>query len=209
MNASPRPAASSEAAISSIAASISGEMRVAACRSAASAAASHSRIRRSSNRSCDPGLLVEREQQPERAVERIRRRPRRRRRHRSLRVITPCDSSMRSASRIEERPTPKLCVSSRSGGSTSPGFRLRRADLPEQLLGDLLVDLAALEWLIARGRLHHSSRGFVRQADDSVGGYDRARHPKASARCLGLPEAGCAGRDVASAVTTWFDRASV
>ena len=35
--------------------------------------------------------------------------------------ITPFDSSIRSASRTDERPAPNACVSSRSVGSWSPG----------------------------------------------------------------------------------------
>ena len=58
---------------------------------------------------------------------------------------------MRSASRIEERPTPKLSRQLALGWKWIARLEPARADLPEQLLGDLLVDLAALEWLIAHG----------------------------------------------------------
>jgi len=67
--------------------------------------------------------------------------------------ITPFDSSIRSASRTDERPDRKTCVNSRSVGRGSPRAQVPLADPPQQLVGDQLVDLLALDRLVAHRRL--------------------------------------------------------
>ena len=57
--------------------------------------------------------------------------------------ICPRDSSIRSASRTDERPTLYDSTSSRSAGTGSPGWRRPRGNQLEQAVGNQLVRLAA------------------------------------------------------------------
>ena len=65
--------------------------------------------------------------------------------------ITPCDSSIRSASRTEERPDAEALGQLALGRQRVARLQPARADLAEQLLGDQLVHLAALDRLVAHG----------------------------------------------------------
>ena len=51
---------------------------------------------------------------------------------------TPSIASARSASRRDERLTPIVAASSRSGGSRSPGLELALGDQGDQPRGDLI-----------------------------------------------------------------------